>query len=71
MSSGPSKCDGLQLNSFVEKVYVTLATSVCVVGLRKDKGLLEQSVSVEKPEGVNRKVRESWIRCDESCKLTI
>ena len=29
-----------------------------MVGLRKDKGVLEQSVSVEKPESVNREVRE-------------
>ena len=37
-----------------------------MVDLRKDKGMLEQSVSVEKPESVNREVRACELRCRES-----
>ena len=37
-----------------------------MVGLRKDKGMLEQSVSVEKPDSVNREVRECELRCRDS-----
>ena len=37
-----------------------------MVGLRKDKGMLEQSLLVEKPKSVNQEVRECELRCKDS-----
>ena len=40
--------------------------NTCAVGLRKDKGMLEQAVSVEKPESVNREIKKCELCCRDS-----